>query len=109
VLHQPELRRAGLAILAAVVVHAGLQAQDDLRDVVTLKNGEVVRCRVYARYATDTVTLQFGRRRKEPAARGRRGDPAAIRKVLEALGLSAEVPVLAAARSPPRQDQMEFG
>ena len=31
-----------------------------------------------------------------------------IRKVLGSLGLSAEVPVLAAARSPPRQGELEF-
>lgn len=37
-------------------------------------------------------------------------DPAAIRKVLEALGLPFEVPVLAAARPPPPgQGEMEFG
>jgi hypothetical protein len=33
-------------------------------------------------------------------------DAAAIRKVLGAMGLSAEVPVFAAARSPPRQEDL---
>ena len=35
-------------------------------------------------------------------------DPAAIRKVLGAMGLSAEVPVLAQARSPPRQAELPW-
>ena len=35
-------------------------------------------------------------------------DPESIRKVLGSLGLSAEVPELAAARSPPRQVELEF-
>ncbi len=35
-------------------------------------------------------------------------DPESIRKVLGALGLSAEVPELAAARSPPRQGELEI-
>ena len=35
-------------------------------------------------------------------------DPESIRRVLESLGLSAEVPALAAARSPPRQEELEF-
>ena len=35
-------------------------------------------------------------------------DPASIRRVLGALGLSAVVPELAAARSPPRQGELEF-
>ena len=35
-------------------------------------------------------------------------DPESIRRVLGSLGLSAEVPVLAGARSPPRQGELEF-
>jgi len=35
-------------------------------------------------------------------------DPASIRKVLAALGLPFEVPVLSPARSPPRQQELEF-
>jgi hypothetical protein len=35
-------------------------------------------------------------------------DPAAIGKVLAAMGLSAAVPELAAARSPPREGGIEF-
>ena len=35
-------------------------------------------------------------------------DPAAIRKVLGAMGLPAEVPKLASARSPPRQRELEW-
>ena len=35
-------------------------------------------------------------------------DPESIRKVLGLLGLSAEVPELAGARSPPRQGELEF-
>ena len=35
-------------------------------------------------------------------------DPESIRRVLGSLGLSAEVPELAAARSPPRQGELEF-
>ena len=35
-------------------------------------------------------------------------DPAAIRKVLGAMGLPAEVPMLASARSPPRQRELEW-
>jgi hypothetical protein len=35
-------------------------------------------------------------------------DPESIRKVLGSLGLSADVPVMAAARSPPRQAELPF-
>ena len=35
-------------------------------------------------------------------------DPASIRKVLEAIGLSADVPVMAAARAPPRQSELPW-
>ena len=35
-------------------------------------------------------------------------DPESIRKVLGSLGLSAEVPVLAGARSPPPLGELEF-
>jgi hypothetical protein len=35
-------------------------------------------------------------------------DPASIRKVLGAMGLSAEVPVLASARSPPQQAELPW-
>ena len=35
-------------------------------------------------------------------------DPDSIRKVLGSLGLSADVPVMAAARSPPRQAELPF-
>ena len=35
-------------------------------------------------------------------------DPESIRRVLGSLGLSAVVPELAAARSPPRQGELEF-
>jgi hypothetical protein len=35
-------------------------------------------------------------------------DPESIRKVLGAMGLSAEVPVFLPARSPPRQGELEF-
>lgn len=54
-----------LAILAMAAPGAGVLAQDDLRDRVTLGSGEVMRCRVFARYAEDTVTVQIGRRRRQ--------------------------------------------
>lgn len=47
-------------------------------------------------------------RRDEPAAGGAPG-PESIRKVLGWLGLSAEVPVVAGVRSPPRQGEMPTG
>lgn len=52
-------------MLFATVCSAAPAAQDDLRDVVTLKSGEAVRCRVFARYDEDTVTVQVGRRREQ--------------------------------------------
>ena len=45
-----------------------------------------------------------GRRRRLTAIQ----EPAAIRKVLAAMGLSADVPELAAARSPPGEVGIEF-
>ncbi|HEX6813193.1 MAG TPA: hypothetical protein VF384_16335 [Planctomycetota bacterium] len=61
--HIASLLLGMLATLVAVTCR--LPAQDDLRDVVTLKNGDVLRGRVFARYEAESVTLQVGRRRQQ--------------------------------------------
>tara|TARA_R110002072_G_scaffold57508_1_gene147843 strand:- start:28022 stop:29653 length:1632 start_codon:yes stop_codon:yes gene_type:complete len=63
--HLSVLQRLALAMLCAATSSLGSPAQDDLRDAVTLKSGKVVRCRVFARYASEVLTVQIGRRREE--------------------------------------------
>lgn len=58
-------RRCCIAVLAAAGLFAVSPAQDDLRDVVTLKVGEPLRGRVFARYEPDHVTVQVGKRRQQ--------------------------------------------
>lgn len=52
-----------LAILATPTIPL-LRAQDDLRDVITLRDGPALRGRVFARYEPDAITVQRGRRRQ---------------------------------------------
>lgn len=59
------INRSWLALLAAAVLVEGVLAQDDLRDRVTRKGGAVLRCRVFARYGEDAVTVQIGRHREQ--------------------------------------------
>jgi hypothetical protein len=59
--------RACYCALAAALL---LPAQDDLRDVVNLTNGQVVRGRVYERFdPTELVVLQGGKRVRVPMAK----------------------------------------
>ena len=58
-------RLAVVALLAATSCPSAARAQDDLRDVVTLKQGQPLRGRVFARYEPDVLTLQVGRHRQQ--------------------------------------------
>ncbi len=53
--------RIALAVVAAA---AGVPGQDDLRDVVTLKDGTLLRGRVFARYEPGQVTVRVGQERR---------------------------------------------
>lgn len=53
------------ALVAAIASSARPPAQEDLRDKVTLKDGEVVSGRVFSRHADESVTVQIGRRRRQ--------------------------------------------
>lgn len=59
------LSNTGWFIAFAVAASiAGARAQDDRRDVVTLKSGAPLRGRVFARYARDQVTVRVGEERR---------------------------------------------
>lgn len=51
-------------VVAATMIGCAC-AQQDLRDVVTLKEGEPLRCRVWSRYEPGHVTVQIGEERRE--------------------------------------------
>ncbi len=61
--------RFGWQLLAAAACIASLLAQDDLRDVVRLKNGQEVRGRVFSRWLpTELIVMQGGKRLRLPHA-----------------------------------------
>lgn len=64
------LGRIAFACACTLVGAGSVRAQDDLRDAVTLTNGQVVRGRVYERFEpTELVVLQGGKRVRVPMAR----------------------------------------